>query len=181
LLVALALTGLVTLILFAGMRLAAEGLDRLAGKAERIEERRSLEELLRREFAAVVPEPLVPTEAPFRGDSTGVSFVTLAADSGPALYRIELRFEANSADRELVIVRRSAAPEARRPIERSVLARHLRGFRLAYFGITPEGEIRWRDRWDDFRFPPRLVQVSIDDGGAAQIPPLIFRLWAAPG
>ena len=58
LLIALALTGIVSLLMLSGTRFAALGLDRVAAQADRLEARRNLDELLRRELSAAVASPL---------------------------------------------------------------------------------------------------------------------------
>ena len=64
LLIALALTGIVSLLLLSTTRLAALGFDRASAQAERLEAHRALEDLLRRELSATIASPLLPNAPP---------------------------------------------------------------------------------------------------------------------
>ena len=70
---------------------------------------------------------------------------------------------------------------AREPAERTVLRRGVGDFRLAYFGATPtDAEPKWQERWEGWRYAPRLVRVTLDAGDGLARPPLVVRLWTAP-
>ena len=81
-LVALALVGLVSLLMLHGIGFAARGLDRLSHHADRLDERRNLEMLLRRAFASVVPTattlPPPSTATPFAAENEPVPKLVVA-------------------------------------------------------------------------------------------------------
>ena len=176
-LAALALTGLVSLILFEGIRLAAAGLDRVSAEAERLDERRSIETTLRRVIGAAMLAPV--REGGFDGRSDRMSFLAVAEDAGPGLYGIEIGTDTRNGERRLVLTRRfirSAAASR----EDSVLAHRVRSFRATYFGASgPGAEPAWRDSWQGLGILPRLVRLAIDTGDPVPVPPILIRLWNA--
>jgi general secretion pathway protein J len=181
-LVALALSGLVALLLFDGLRIATMGLDRLSDRAQRLEARRSLEELLRRQVGSAFTAALGPNEPALIGHAADMQFLTLGEDAGAGLYRVQLGFETAGGERQLVLTRRIIGVAGDKGLERSVLDRRLRSFRIAYYGApTPNDEPQWHDRWEGPRFPPRLVRITIDTGDGLDRPPITIRLWTAPG
>jgi len=176
LLIALALTGIVALLVLGGTRFAAMGLDRTAAAADRIETRQSIEALLRRELSATLASPLAQSAPPFVGTPQSLAFTSIAEDSGAGLYRVDLALE-NGA----LVLRRHRIGAAETQISRLVLAARPRDFSLAYFGAAPgDGDAtpRWQERWEGWRYPPRLVRISLDSGDGLARPPLVVRLWA---
>jgi type II secretory pathway pseudopilin PulG len=181
LLVALALSAIVTLLLLNGVRISSIGLDRLSHRADQLEQRRSLEELLRRAFASVAPLPVTVDGPPFDGQKSRVSFLSLFEDSGPGLYRVDLAVEMRRGKRQLVLTRRPVAA-AGTPPERSILARHVGFFRLAYFGsIAPSEGPAWHDKWRAASVPPHLVRITVDLGDGLARPPIVIRVWGVAG
>jgi len=173
LLIALALTGLVALLLLDATRMAAQGTNRVAAQADRLEARRTLEDLLRRDLSATNASPLATSAAPLVGGPQSVEFLSLAEDGGAGLYRIRLDIEGGA----LVLSRSAVAGGLP---QRVVLAPRLAAFALAYFGAPPDGgEEKWQERWEKTRALPRLVRVSLDLGDGVARPPLVVRLWGA--
>lgn len=179
LLVALALTGMVALLLLEGIRVASLGLDRVADVADRLEARRNLEETLRREFSAIYAAPSAPNLGGLVGTPASVDFLTLAEDSGAGLWRINLDVEASRGDRRLILRRHPLGGSPAGSAERSILADHVGEFRLAYFGAaTPGEDLQWHDRWDGGRVP-LLVRVIVGTESGRAEPPIVVRLWTA--
>ncbi len=92
-LIALALTGLVTLLMVSATRFAVLGLTRVTSAADRLETRRTLEDLLRRELAGTLASPLLPNASIVVGRPDSIIFLTLAEDSGAGLYRVAIDAE----------------------------------------------------------------------------------------
>jgi general secretion pathway protein J len=181
-LIALTLLAVVSLIVLHAGRLAAFGLNRFAAAADRLDDRRSVNELLRREISATIAAPLSAVDTPFSGTETQIRLLTLAPTDGAGLYRVEIGFDPRDPERPLVLTRRPAVAVAGRTVERVVLARNVQSFRLLYFGATSsDGVARWRPTWSEPRFPPQLVSIAFADGDAASRPPLVIRVWSAPG
>jgi general secretion pathway protein J len=179
LLIALALTGLVSLLVLSGTRFAALGLDRVAAQADTLEARNNLEALLRREISEAVASPLAPNAPPFAGGPQSLEFLSLAEDSGAGLYRVDLAVEGTGGTRALVLSRRRVGADSA-AADRVTLAARPADFRLEYFGATPsDAEPQWHDRWEGLRYPPRLVRITLDTGDGLARPALIVRLWTA--
>ena len=180
LLVALALAGIVMVLLTDELRLASLGFGQISHKSEQLAVRRDVEDLLRRELGSAVAAPLIANELPFTGTASSMKFVSLSDDSGPGLYQVELGFQAQDGGR-LVLTRRLVEPAAGRQVERTVLASPVRDFKAFYFGApAPNSDPRWLDRWADTRYPPSLVRIFFDAGGGASTPPMTIRVWGAP-
>ena len=178
--VSLALAGLVSVILLYGVRFSALGLDRLSHHAEQVDDRRSIEALIRRAFASVAAIPVYEGAASFAGGPTGVKFLSLAEDGGPGLYRIELALDATRRDRPLILSRRLANPTGSARLRQSVLAQNVGLFQIAYFGATsPDAEPAWQARWDGLVYPPKLVRITLSGADGRERPPIVIRLWNA--
>ncbi|HUZ74627.1 MAG TPA: prepilin-type N-terminal cleavage/methylation domain-containing protein [Stellaceae bacterium] len=181
-LIALALTGIVALLMLEGMRFATVGLERASDRADRLEARRSLDALLRRELGATFVAPLLPNAPALVGGAQSLRFLTLAEDGGVGLYRVRLAVETRGGDRALVLTRRRVGGVPALATTRAVLVPRLRALRLAYFGrITPGATPHWYHGWNGPLYPPTLVRIDIDSGDGTAQPPLVIRLWAAPG
>ena len=180
LLIALALAGLVSLLLAHGINLAARGFDRISRGAERLDESRGVDQVLRRAIASAATIPSIGALSGFSGGAARVAFLSLVGDSGPGLYRVEIALDPTGGERRLVLTRRRAEPATDPRLERSVLARGVRNFRIAYFGVAGLGEEpSWHDRWDGLGYLPGLVRIELDTADAPARPPLIVRVWDA--
>ncbi len=179
-LVALALVGVVSLLMLEGMRFAALGLGRLSDQAARLDTRRGIETLLQRDLGTIFAASLPPAAPALVGGPQSLRFRTLAEDGGAGIYRIDLALEARGGDRALVLTRRRVGATGALDVQREVLAPRLSDLRIAYFGrATPDAQPQWQDHWDDAVAPPLLVRIILDTGDGLARPPLIVRLWAA--
>ena len=178
-LVALALSALVSVILLHGIRLAAFGFDRHTRAAERLDARQSLGELLRRTLGSAA---LIPRTAggEFNGRPDALEFIGVAEDSGAGLYRIDLAVDRARNDRPLILRRQLAAPVGDPHAATSIVATKIRDFHLAYFGAdTASGTPAWHDSWQQLATLPLMVRVVLDTDGEPPRPPLVVRLWNA--
>jgi hypothetical protein len=176
--VALALTSLVLVVLFSGVRLGFNGLSRIESRAEALETRRNVEFVLRRQLAAAYPGVLGEVTTPsFVGAPSVASFLALESNAGPGFYRVWIALEDDRSGRRLVLLRQGTSGG----IERAVLARSVREFRLAYFGAPTATEERtWRDRWERSRRAPEAVSVrlALDGDGNRAWPEDVVRIWS---
>jgi prepilin-type N-terminal cleavage/methylation domain-containing protein len=178
-LVALALSALVSVILLNGIRLAAFGLDRHTRQTELLDRRQSAGEILRRTLGSAA---LVARSAggEFTGTPNRVEFLGVAEDAGPGLYHISLAVDRARADRPLILRRRLAVAGGDPRAAASIIADNIRGFRLAYFGTdSADAPPAWHDRWESLSGLPLMVRVIFDSDGDPLRPPLIVRLWNA--
>jgi prepilin-type N-terminal cleavage/methylation domain-containing protein len=178
-LVALALSALVSLILLDGIRLAVAGLDRHSRQAERLDARQSLDEILRRTLGSAA---LIPRSAGgvFDGRADALEFLGTAEDSGPGLYRISLAVDRARDGRPLVLRRQLAVAAGNPHAAASILAVKIRQFRLAYFGADgASADPTWHDSWQSLGVLPLMVRVTVDSDGEPTRPALVVRLWGA--
>jgi prepilin-type N-terminal cleavage/methylation domain-containing protein len=154
--------------------LAARGLGGLSARAERLDERRSLEMLMRRALAAAVAEPLAAGEPAFVGRPTRLTFLSLVEDGGAGIYRITL--DAPSRGGFVTLARRLVGGSADVAGDESVLLRDVSGFAIAYFGADPPGsEARWHRQWEGKTYLPDLVRISFAGADDAATPPILLR------
>ncbi len=180
LLVALALAGLVSLLLAQGLDLTTRGFAKLSRQADTLDRRRGVDAVLRHALGDAAAIPVFAGKPGFIGEPNRLRFLTLAEEGGAGLYRIDIDFEARRPDRPLVLSRRLADPRNVSHRAQSVLAQDLRGVRLAYFGApSPGDEPGWQAHWEGLQRLPKLVRVTIDCGCLTPRPPLIVRLWNA--
>jgi general secretion pathway protein J len=180
-LIALTLTGIVSLLALEGVRLTAMGVGRLTDRADRLEARRSLEDLLRRELGATFAAPRRRDQASFVGGPQSLQFVALAEDGGAGLYRDALVVETQDGVRRLALTRRRLDAMGAAEARHVVLVPRLGAWRIGYFGApAPGADAAWQDRWEGLRDPPALVRLEFDTGDGLVRPPLIVRLWTVP-
>ena len=178
--VALALAGLVSVILLYGVGVSALGLDRLSRHAEQVDDRRSIEALIRRAFASVAAIPVYEGAPSFVGGPTGVKFLSLGEDGGTGLYRVEITLDITRRDRPLILSRRLANPSGSARPQQSVLLRNVAAFQIAYFGaLSPNDDPAWQARWDGLGYPPKLVRITFSGADGQIRAPIIVRLWNA--
>ncbi len=178
--VALALAGLVSLILMHGVGVSVRGVDRLSDRVAQLDQRRALEAMLRRALGSTAAFSAFEGQPAFVGQADSMSFLSIAEDGGPGLYRIRLAFDATRPDRPLILTRQLIGSTAPRRSE-GILARNVHSFALAYFGApTRDAKPAWQTSWHESSAPPSLVRLSLDDGGGASHPPIVVRLWQSP-
>jgi general secretion pathway protein J len=180
LVVALALAGVISLLLLQGINLATASLDRLARKSEQLDEQRGVVTVLRHALAAASIAPAPDGEPNFTGTPTRLSFLSLAEDGGSGLYRIEIMLDEVHNDRSLVFSRQLADRTAEPHTQRSVLMSRARNFRVAYFGAdTTTAEPAWHDRWEGISYLPKFVRLMLDGSDGTARPPIVVRMWNA--
>ena len=178
-LVALALSALVSLVLLNGIRLAASGLDRHSRVAERLDAQQSLDDILRRTLGSAAQISRI-AGGEFVGKPDALEFLGLAEDGGPGLYRIDLTVDRTRSDRPLILRRELAVPSGDPRAAASIVATKVRDFRLAYFGAdAADATPIWHDSWQQLNILPILVRVILDTDGAPERPALVVRLWNA--
>jgi general secretion pathway protein J len=180
LVVALALAGVISLLLLQGISLATTGLDRISRMADQLDERRGVDIVVRRTLASASAAPAPDGEPSFIGTPTRLSFLSLAEDNGPGLVRIEIRLDPAGNDRSLLFVRHPAASTSEPYVERSLLVPRIREFRMAYFGADSiTAEPAWHDRWEGIAYLPKLVRLIIDRSDGPTRASIVVRLWNA--
>ena len=176
-LVALALSALVSVILLNGIRLSAFGLDRHTRQAELLNRRQSVDEILRRSLGAAA-QVARTAGGEFMGLPDRVEFLAAAEDAGPGLYRVSLAVDGARTDRPLMLRRQLAAPVGDPRAVASILTDNVRSVRFAYFGADgADAEPIWHDRWESLSVLPLMVRLTLSRDGDPPRPPLTVRLW----
>jgi general secretion pathway protein J len=187
LIVALALTASLVVVLFSAIGLGFRGMARVEADASVLERRQQIDYLLRRQLAATYPaSDVFATESPLTGSAQAMTFYALDGPTGPGLYRVWLVLDedsgGDSGGKSLVLTRQALSAGQVGGFERTVLARHVASFRLAYFGRTDQTTSpAWQESWDGVRWPPDLVRVTLQLEGETPgaWPETVIRLWAA--
>jgi prepilin-type N-terminal cleavage/methylation domain-containing protein len=184
LIVALALTASLVVVLFSAIGLGFRGMARVEANASVLERRQQIDYLLRRQLAATYPaSDVFATESPLTGSAQAMTFYALDGPTGPGFYRVWLVLDGEGdGGRSLVLTRQALSAGQVGGFERTVLARNVAAFRLAYFGRTDQTKRpAWQENWDGMRWPPDLVRVTLRLDGEAPgaWPETVIRLWAA--
>jgi general secretion pathway protein J len=184
LIVALALTTSLIVVLFSAIGLGFRGMARVEVDASVLERRQQIDYLLRRQLAATYPaSDVFATESPLTGSPQAMTFYALDGPTGPGLYRVWLVLDdGGGGGKSLVLTRQALSAGQVGGFERTVLARHVVSFQLAYFGRSdPATPPAWQDSWDGVRWPPDLVRVTLQLEGETPgaWPETVIRLWAA--
>lgn len=177
LVVALGLAGIVSLLLLNGIRLATGGLDRLNRETDRLDRHRGAALAVRQALATAVP--VGGGARGFAGGPDRVKFLTLVEEGGPGVYLVDIALDTGRAEHPLVLTRRLAKPFGEPRVQQSVLAWHVRDFRLAYYGTAKPGdEPAWQERWESVASLPKLVRLTIAADDGVPEPPITVRLWS---
>uniref|UniRef100_B0T7N4 General secretion pathway protein J n=1 Tax=Caulobacter sp. (strain K31) TaxID=366602 RepID=B0T7N4_CAUSK len=175
LLVALAVVGLLSLMLLTGLSRGNRTWIRMDHAATRVEGVEAAQALLRARLQHAWPATLYNMQPPgpdFDGEATRLIFLAPpAARDGPgALRRFRLELEPSG---DLVLASVSdVALTPRGPETRDVLLRGVQAISLNYFGaIEPDPTPHWRERWSQRPRMPSLVRVRLRFGAGDR------RLW----
>ena len=176
-LVALALAGLVGLILLHGVGVAASGLGRLSQRAEGIAEQRTLEMTLRRLLATAIALPAAGAMPGFVGRRTSLTFLSVADDGGPGLYVVRLALWRDRTGQAITYSRQLAGVAGEAQRAGGVLIHDVRAFDLAYFGAaSPTAEPSWHHDWQGLVGLPKLVRIVVETDDGRVMPPLVLGL-----
>jgi general secretion pathway protein J len=193
LLVALALLGLISALLYGSLSLSANSWDRGEAKVEQATDMRLAEEMLRQTLTAqhplrfhkVIDQPLY-----FVGASDTLSFAAALpgrAGGGMFYFRVAI---APSGDRSRLTLARvipdysaTALPDFKEA-DSSVLAEDIAEVKFGYFGRDPDSndatEPAWRDRWDDPQLLPQLIRIDVRPAKSAPWPTMIVEPRLGP-
>ena len=166
LLVALAVLGLLSLVLFGSLRFGVQVWQRSEDALETANHLRNVEATLSRDLMRAYP--LYISTAPgqakieFDGVMDSLTFLT-PDDSVPgALDRVTIKKE--TMDDGAVVVRRSALElSSQSGVHDKVLLKRVRQLRFSYFGAKAPGEPPvWRNEWRDKTKLPNLISIKIE-------------------
>ena len=186
LIIALALLGLMSAIMFGSLNLAGRSWDAGDAKAETTANMRLTERFLRAQLEGQHPQRMRKIqEFPmlFTGDRDALKYTASLPErvqgGGIWLYRLAV---ARTGDKSQLVLERmipdlaaTTMPEFNKP-DRSVLADDIKEIRFQYYGRDAGALITvdptWRDRWDDRQRLPLTLRIDIVPGSGPAWPPI---------
>jgi general secretion pathway protein J len=175
LLIAIALLGLILVLLFGGLRLGVRSWDAAQQKVDNLNAVRSVEYFLRTELSQIHPhrwKRVLGQPLAFVGEGNKLSFVArLPGRMGAkGLYAIALELEQSGDNRRLVWRQLALSPEmqdfsALAQEKETVLASFQTGevesIALSYLGQESDlAEPQWQDRWQNAQRLPLLIRIQ---------------------
>jgi general secretion pathway protein J len=178
LLVALTLLGLVSVVLFGGLRFGTRAWEAGNARAERLAEVQAVQALLRRHLAQAVPpgaaaraSGLDEDEPGFAGEADALRFVALVPSrigvGGFYLFEVSVADDGDGLRLELAwrLFRRDEPRDLAEPEPglggRRVLIEGFERAQFAFYGAEREGQAAaWRDRWDEAAGLPALISLE---------------------
>jgi general secretion pathway protein J len=196
LLVGLSLLGLISLLLFGGLRFGLRAWEAGSARLAQSDEIEAVQNLLRRELAEAQPVTLgLPEEDPpvlFQGSGEALLFVApLPSHRGiGGSHVFTLAVEGEGGDAQLMLrwhlFRADVAGQPLfDPKDSSPLLTGIDAIALSYFGRTaPDAPPQWLGRWDGSLGLPELVRIQVlfPPGDRRHWPDLVVapRLWTSP-
>jgi general secretion pathway protein J len=186
LLVGLALMGLMSVVLFGGIRFGMRALDAGNERMERAARIQVVQDLLRRQLGQAAQPPSAAQKlASFRGQSDGVTFIASFARQNSGARRIfTLELAGEQAD-DLRLSWQALRPAG---IEGSngtaVLLQDVTGAEFSYYGRrNPDDPARWWTEWNAVDMLPSLIRLRVTflESEHLRWPDLIVPLRLAPG
>lgn len=193
LLIALALLGMISALLYGSLSLSANSWDRGEAKVEQVADMRLTEEMLRQTLSAqhplrfhkVVDQPLY-----FAGATDSLSFAAaLPGRAGGGMFYFRVAITPNGDRSRLTLARvipdysANALPDFH-DAESSVLAEDIGEVKFGYFGRDPDSndasDPTWRDRWDDPQILPQLIRIDVKPAKNPSWPTMIVEPRLAP-
>jgi general secretion pathway protein J len=179
LLVAITLVGLLTVVMFGGLRFGTRAADAVGARTDRAAQLGIVYDFMQNELtdARLPPASNDPTAAStdFDGEPDSLSFVTVPpgylALGGFNMLRVALEGEQT---RRLTVTWRpiphGSLPMPTGTLQPSVILEKIRTVEFGYFGTTDQNRPpEWQDRWNNQTALPLLVRLKIAwaDGSAA--------------
>ncbi|MCW2239555.1 prepilin-type N-terminal cleavage/methylation domain-containing protein [Azospirillum canadense] len=172
LLIALSLLGLLTTVMYGGLRFSARTWEAASAHSDATMTIEAAQSFLRRSLEGARPPAAAPPSGaprsapvPFVGRPDALAFVTtLPSVLGDGDGVIELRTTDTGGDAgsgRRLLLRWTPLTSPGPPGDRTLIER-VGGLRFRYFGASGEGgEARWWDAWPDPAHLPRLIRVSV--------------------
>ncbi len=187
LLISITIFALLMVVLIGALQLGTRQAGRLTGQVDRSQQVALVQNFLRAQLGAAQPLVSPADQAKtvqFDGQPQRIDFVAAAPESLPAgglqVLSLALVDGGGPGDNRLVLGWRplreaaDAPPGANRP---TVLLEHVRAARFVYYGPpTPTEDASWQTTWQDMRYLPLLVRLSLTFADGEQMPDLAIAL-----
>ncbi len=189
LVLAMALLGLMMVLLYSGLAFALRSWDAGDANGRRIADRRIGENFLRREMAELFPmrfkDPM-SVKVAFEGGKDRLRFVSSRpagiTQGGLSLVGVEVETGASPREHHLVMRRAMPDDEAKDfgPLdraERTVLLEDVDSVQFSYFGTENDfTDPKWYDTWPYAERIPRLVKVRIKAPDSTLMAEMVMRI-----
>lgn len=190
-LIAMTLLGVMVVLLFSSLRIAAESWNAGEGKIAEVNQKAVVYQFFKRHLTAIRPLPMLTVDETqhddpgqtmaFRGLPSSLRFVgalpAASARKGLQLFTIQPDPKLPSTLQVSLVPYRQDEPDGDVVDPPVILLERVKAFRLAYFGKTEDvAEQDWREEWTLADRLPSLIKVSItlEDGG--YWPEMVFPL-----
>jgi general secretion pathway protein J len=191
LLVAITLVGLMTVVLFGGLRFGTRAASAVGARSDRSAQLGVVYDFMQNELAdarMLTTSSDVAAAPNFDGEPDSLSFITTPpaylALGGFHLLRVALEGERT---RRLTVswqqISRGALTSTPTTLQPSVILENIRSVEFAYFGTLDQNRPpEWLDRWNDQTALPQLVRLRIAWADGSHAPDLIVapRLAGPP-
>lgn len=193
LLVAITLVGLMTVVLFGGLRFGTRASNAVAARTDRVAEIATIYDFMQSELTdarALASSGDTATALPnFDGEPDSLSFIAVPppylAIGGFHLLHVAL--EGNQPPRRLTVtwqpVPRGALSAPATTLQPSVVLEKIRSVEFGYFGVFDQNRPpEWQNRWSDRTALPLLVRLRIVWADGSRAPDLVVapRLAGPP-
>lgn len=192
LVVAMALLGMMMVLLYSGLAFALRSWDAGEVNGRRTADRRIGENFLRREMAELFPmrfkDPM-SVKVAFLGEAQKLKFVSSrpagVTQGGLSLVGVEVENGATPRERHLVMRRAMPDDEARdfgplEHAERTVLIEDVDSVQFSYFGTENDfTDPKWYDTWPFAERIPRLVRLRIRAPDTTLMAEMVMRIELA--
>jgi general secretion pathway protein J len=189
LVVAMALLGVMMVLMYSGLTFSLKGWDVGAASGQRIADRRIGENFLRRELSELFPmrwkDPMVLRLA-FEGETQRLRFVSGrppgVTAGGLSLVGLEVEAAADGHERSLVMRRAMPDDDAKDfgPLDSAtgtVILAGVDSVAFSYFGAeTDFTDQKWTDSWTYPGRVPQMVRMRIRTADGALLPEMVIRV-----
>jgi general secretion pathway protein J len=190
LVVAMALLGIMMLLLYGGLNFSLRSWDAGDVNGRRTADRRIGENFLRRELSELFPmrwkEPMTLKFA-FEGERNRMRFVSSRpagiSAGGLALVGLEVENEGGAGRKRNLVMRRAMPDDEAKDFgpldraERNVLIGDIDSVSFEYFGAENDFTApQWTDAWTFPHRVPEMVRMRIKDSDGAPLPEMVVKL-----
>lgn len=198
-LIAISLLGIMVVLLFASLRIAAESWNSGEAKISQVNKKAVVYQFFKRHLANAKPLPAhsdgqqldnqsqdnqEPPKLAFQGSPENIAFVSslpaASARKGLQVFHVGLDPKQPSV-LKVALTPYQQIESAASDAEPVVLLEHLQHFKISYFGSAGdgnegEGDSGWQDTWQDAGQLPKLVKIGITLEDGSFWPDMIFPL-----
>ncbi len=191
-LIAVSLLGIMVVLLFASLRIAADSWNSGEAKVSEVNKKAVVYQFFKRHLTNARPLPTLtnaqqanqqePPKLAFQGLPQGIAFVSAlpaaSARKGLQIFNVGLDPQNASILKVALTPYRQTDADAAAD-EPTVLLEDLKHFRISYFGTTEvngEPGSGWQEQWQEASTLPKLVKISIGLEDGSFWPDMIFSL-----